>query len=259
MSERARRLGWPVGVSALLLLLWEGLVRGFAVKAVVLPAPSVIVHALVTRGDLVLEHLWPTLYETVLGFLISVAGGILVAVLITYSRIVRDGFYPIIVVSQIIPKIAVAPLFIIWFGMGTPSRLLLAFLVAFFPMTINAAHGFQSVDEDFLRMARAYTGGRWQIFTKIRVPHALPHIFSGMKISITLAVIGVIVAEFVASQQGIGYLIVFANGLLDTPLMMAAITALSVMGLGLYGIIAMVERLVVYWQAPSDPGTEGTA
>lgn len=259
MSERARGLGWPVGVSALLLLLWEGLVRGFAVKVVVLPAPSVILHALVTRGDLVLEHLWPTLYQTVLGFLISVAGGVLVAVLITYSKIARDGFYPIIVVSQIIPKVSVAPLFIIWFGMGTPSRLLLAFLVAFFPMTINAAHGFQSVDEDFLRMARAYMGNRWQIFTKIRVPHALPHIFSGMKISITLAIIGVIVAEFVASQQGIGYLIVFANGLLDTPLMMAAITALSVMGLALYGSIAAIERVVIYWQAPSDPGTDGTA
>lgn len=259
MNDRVRGLGWPVGVAALTLLVWELLVRGLAVKEVVLPAPSAIAHALVSRGDLVLEHLWPTLYETVLGFLISVAGGILVAVLITYSRIVRNGFYPIIVVSQIVPKVSVAPLFVIWFGMGTPSRLLLAFLVAFFPMVINAAHGFQSVDEDFLRMARAYMGGRWQIFSKIRVPHALPHIFSGMKISITLAVIGVIVAEFVASQQGIGYLIVFANGLLDTPLMMAAITALSVMGLALYGIIAAVERVVVYWQAPSEPGTDGTA
>jgi len=217
------------------------------------------VRVLLTRSDLMLEHLWPTFYQIVLGFLISVGGGILVAVLITYSRIVRNGFYPLIVVSQIVPKVAVAPLFVIWFGMGTPSRLLLAFLVAFFPMTINAAHGFQSVDEDTLRMARAYMGGRWQIFSKIRVPHALPHIFSGMKISITLAVIGVIVAEFVASQQGIGYLIVFANGTLDTPLMMAAITALSLMGLALYAIIAGLERVVVYWQAPSEPGAEGMA
>jgi NitT/TauT family transport system permease protein len=259
MSERARRLAWPLGVATLSLGLWEVAVRGLGVKTVVLPAPSMIGYALLTRADLVLEHLWPTLYETVLGFLISAVGGILVAILITYSKIIRDGFYPIIVVSQMIPKVSVAPLFIIWFGMGTPSRLLLALLVAFFPMTINAAHGFQSVDEDYVRMARAYMGGRWQIFTKIRVPHALPHIFSGMKISITLAVIGVIVAEFVASQRGIGYLIVFANGILDTPLMMAAITALSVMGLGLYWIVAAIERVVVYWQAPSDPGTEGTA
>lgn len=259
MNERARGLGWPVGVTALILLVWELLVRALGVKPVVLPAPSEIVRVLLMRSDLVLEHLWPTLYQTVLGFLISVIGGILVAVLITYSRIVRNGFYPIIVVSQIVPKVSVAPLFVIWFGMGNLSRLLLAFLVAFFPMTINAAHGFQSVDEEILRMARAYMGDRWQIFTKIRMPHALPHIFSGMKISITLAVIGVIVAEFVASQQGIGYLIVFANGLLDTPLMMAAIAALSLMGLALYGVIVAMERVVVYWQAPSEPGTEGTA
>jgi NitT/TauT family transport system permease protein len=259
VNDQARGLGWPIGVTGLTLLMWELLVRALGVKTVVLPAPSAIARVLVTRSDLMLEHLWPTFYQIVLGFLISVAGGILVAVLITYSRIVRNGFYPIIVVSQMVPKVAVAPLFIIWFGMGTPSRLLLAFLVAFFPMTINAAHGFQSVDDDFLRMARAYMGGRWQIFTKIRLPHALPHIFSGMKISVTLAVIGVIVAEFVASQRGIGYLIVFANGTLDTPLMMAAITALSVMGLALYGIIAAMERVVVYWQAPSEPGTGGTA
>jgi NitT/TauT family transport system permease protein len=253
-----RGLWLPIGVTGLTLLLWEVLVRGLGVKTVVLPAPSVVLRVLFSRSDLMLEHLWPTFYQIVLGFLISVAGGILVAVLITYSRIVRNGFYPLIVVSQIVPKVAVAPLFVVWFGMGTSSRLLLAFLVAFFPMTINATHGFQSVDEDSVRMARAYMGDRWQIFTKIRMPHALPHIFSGMKISITLAVIGVIVAEFVASQQGIGYLIVFANGTLDTPLMMAAITALSVMGLGLYGIIAATERIVVYWQAPSEPGTEGT-
>ena len=259
MSDRMRGVALPVAVAVLTLLVWELLVRALGVKAVVLPPPSVVARVLFTRSDLMLEHLWPTFYQIVLGFLISVGGGIAVAVLITYSRIARNGFYPLIVVSQIVPKVAVAPLFVIWFGMGTSSRLLLAFLVAFFPMTINAAHGFQSVDEDTLRMARAYMGDRWQIFSKIRVPHALPHIFSGMKISITLAVIGVIVAEFVASQQGIGYLIVFANGTLDTPLMMAAITALSLMGLALYGIIAAMERVVVYWQAPSEPGTEGMA
>ena len=252
MNDRMRGIGLPVVVAALTLLVWELLVRALGVKAVVLPPPSAVARVLFTRSDLMLEHLWPTFYQIVLGFLISVGGGILVAVLITYSRIVRNGFYPLIVVSQIVPKVAVAPLFVIWFGMGTPSRLLLAFLVAFFPMTINAAHGFQSVDEDTLRMARAYMGGRWQIFSKIRVPHALPHIFSGMKISITLAVIGVIVAEFVASQQGIGYLIKLASGLLDTPLMMASIAVLSIAGLVLYGLIALAERRAVYWQQSSD-------
>jgi NitT/TauT family transport system permease protein len=157
-----------------------------------------------------------------------------------------------IVVSQVIPKVSIAPLFIVWFGTGTMSCLLLAFLIAFFPMTINAAMGFQSVDEDIDKMARTFMGSRWQIFWKIRLPNALPYIFGGMKISITLAIIGVIVSEFVASQQGIGYLIKLAGGLLDTALMLGAITILSIAGLVLYGLIAAAEKRAVYWQAPID-------
>jgi NitT/TauT family transport system permease protein len=194
---------------------------------------------------------------TVLGFLLSVVGGVFVAVLITYSTIVRKGFYPVIVVSQVIPKISIAPLFIVWFGTGTMSSLLLAFLIAFFPMTINAAMGFESIDEDIHRMARTFMGSRWQIFWKIRMPNALPYIFGGMKISITLAIIGVIVSEFVASQEGIGYLIKLAGGLLDTPLMMAAIAVLSVSGLALYMVIAGAESWAVYWQPPVEAGGIG--
>lgn len=259
MRRGLESVGLPVVVTAVALVLWQLASVAFQVKTVVLPSPLVIARVIVAQADLLAHHLWPTFYQTVLGFLLSVAGGILVAVLITYSRIVRTGVYPLIVVSQIVPKVSVAPLFVIWFGMGNTSRLLLAFLVAFFPMAINAAAGFQSVEDDYIRMARAYMGSRWQIFAKIRLPHAMPYIFSGMKISITLAIIGVVVAEFVASQEGIGYLIVFANGLLDTPLMMAAITVLSAMGLVLYGAISAVERWVVYWQTSSERGLDGTA
>jgi NitT/TauT family transport system permease protein len=146
----------------------------------------------------------------------------------------------------------------VWFGTGDLSRLLLAFLIAFFPIVINTVVGLTGVDEDYLRMARAFMGTRWQIFAKIRLPHALPLMFGGMKISITLAVIGIVVAEFVAAQRGIGYLIVMANGLLDTPLMMAAIVAVSVMGLALYGLLVTLERFVVYWQAPAETTAGGT-
>lgn len=257
MSPRA--LGWPVAVAIAALALWEIVVGALGLKPVLLPRPSVVGLVLWTRGPLILEHMWPTFYEIVLGFLLSVAGGVLVAVLLTYSTIARKGFYPLIVVSQIVPKVAVAPLLVVWFGLGGTSRLLLAFLIAFFPMVINTVTGLASVDEDLVRMGRAYMGGRWQIFTKIRLPHALPLIFGGMKISITLAVIGVVVAEFVAAQRGIGYLIVMANGLLDTPLMMAAIAALSAMGLALYGLIALVERRVIYWQPTSEPARGGFA
>jgi NitT/TauT family transport system permease protein len=250
--KQVGEFGWAFGIMIGSLLLWEGLVRGLGVRAIILPAPSEIFATVIERRDLLATHLWPSLYLTVLGFALSVIGGILVAVLITYSSILRRGFFPIIVVSQVVPKISIAPLFIVWFGTGTVSSLLLAFLIAFFPMTVNTALGLQSIDEDIHRMARTFMGSQWQIFWKIRMPNALPYIFSGMKISITLAIIGVIVAEFVASQEGIGYLIKLAGGLLDTPLMMAAITVLSISGLILYGVIAMAERRSVYWQSSSD-------
>src|SRR5262249_38289358 len=226
--RHAGAIGWPGLVTVLMLAGWELAVRMLGIRSIILPPPSAVFEVMVQRYDLLLTHLWPSLYLTVLGFLLSVVGGVLVAVLITYSKIMRKGFYPVIIVSQVIPKISIAPLFIVWFGTGTMSGLLLAFLVAFFPMTINAAMGFQAVDEDIHRMARTFMGTRWQIFWKIRMPNALPYIFAGMKISITLAIIGVIVSEFVASQEGIGYLIKLAGGLLDTPLMMAAITVLSI-------------------------------
>jgi NitT/TauT family transport system permease protein len=242
-------------MTGLLLAAWEVAVRALHIRSIILPPPSEVVETMVQRYDLLFEHLWPSLYLTVLGFALSVVGGIFVAVLITYSTIVRKGFYPIIVVSQVIPKVSIAPLFIVWFGTGTMSSLLLAFLIAFFPMTINAAMGFQSVDEDIDKMARTFMGSPAQIFWKIRLPNALPYIFGGMKISITLAIIGVIVSEFVASQAGIGYLIKLAGGLLDTPLMLGAITMLSLAGLILYAIIAMIEKRAVYWQAPIDTMT----
>jgi NitT/TauT family transport system permease protein len=252
MSKHFSNAFWPIVFTVAGLIAWEAIVRGMGIRSIILPPPSEIVVATFDRFDLLMEHLWPTLYLTVLGFLLAVIGGILVAIAITYSDIIRRGFYPVIVVSQVIPKIAIAPLFVVWFGTGTMSCLLLAFLISFFPMTINAAMGFQSVDEDIQRMARTFMGTRWQIFWKIRMPNALPYIFAGMKISITLAIIGVIVAEFVASQEGIGYLIKLAGGLLDTPLMMAAITVLSIAGLALYWIIAAAESRAVYWQPPAE-------
>jgi NitT/TauT family transport system permease protein len=257
LRRSAEELFWPTAVTVGLLAAWEILVRALGIRSIILPPPSEVAAVMVARGDLLLTHLWPSLYLTVLGFALSVVGGVLVAVLITYSEIMRKGFYPVIVVSQVIPKISIAPLFIVWFGTGTMSSLLLAFLIAFFPMTINAAMGLQSIDEDIHKMARTFMGSRWQIFWKIRMPNALPYIFGGMKISVTLAIIGVIVSEFVASQEGIGYLIKLAGGLLDTPLMMAAIAVLSMSGLALYGLIAQAESRAVYWQAECDPLAEG--
>ena len=250
---------WPTLFTVLGLVVWEVTVRTMGIRSIILPPPSEIFETMVARYDLLLDHLWPSLYLTVLGFLFAVVGGILVAIVITYSEVIRLGFYPVIVVSQVIPKIAIAPLFVVWFGTGTMSSLLLAFLISFFPMTINSAMGFQSVDEDIQRMARTFMGTRWQIFWKIRMPNALPYIFGGMKISITLAIIGVIVAEFVASQEGLGFLILFTQGILDTPMMMATLFVLGCIGFGLYGIVLGFEKRAVYWKAEEDEKAERTA
>src|SRR3984893_4208058 len=243
---------WALGLFCLLLLAWQAAVLVLAIPEIILPSPTAIADYLVRRHQLSLNHTWPTLIQTVLGFALAVVGGILLAILVSLTEIGRRGIMPLLVIAQIIPKIAVAPLLMLWFGLGDLSRVLIAFLVSFFPMVINTASGLGSVSEEVVLLGRSLARGRVQFFMKIQFPHALPYIFDGMKVSITLAIIGVIVAEFVSSQKGLGYLIMFANGMLGTVMMMSAITVLSAVGLALYGLIALVGRLVVYWGAASD-------
>jgi NitT/TauT family transport system permease protein len=242
----------PTAIVVLMLAIWEVLVRALHVNSVILPPPSEIMETLIERRGLLIDHLSSSLILIGSGLILSVVGGVSVAIAFTFSRRLREGVYPLLIISQVVPKVAIAPLFIVWFGTGTLPCLLLGFLIAFFPMTINSVLGFQSVDEESYRMARAFMGSKWQIFWKVQFPNALPYMFSGMKISLTLVIIGDVVSEFVASQEGIGYLIKLAGGLLDTPLMMAAITALSLSGLILYWIISKIERRFVYWQVDPD-------
>lgn len=246
------RLYFPIATVALMLAIWEVVVRTLHINSVILPAPSEIAETLIERRSLLIGHLSSSLILIGYGFILSVVGGASVAIGFTFSRTLRESVYPLLIISQVVPKVAVAPLFIIWFGTGTLPCLLLGFLIAFFPMTINSVLGFQSVDEESHRMARAFMGSRWQIFWKVQFPNALPYMFSGMKISLTLVIIGDVVSEFVASQEGIGYLIKLAGGLLDTPLMMAAITALSLSGLVLYWLISRAEHRFVHWQVDPD-------
>ena len=242
----------PTAIVVLMLAIWEVLVRALHVNSVILPPPSEIMETLIERRGLLIDHLSSSLILIGSGLILSVVGGVSVAIAFTFSRRLREGVYPLLIISQVVPKVAIAPLFIVWFGTGTLPCLLLGFLIAFFPMTINSVLGFQSVDEESYRMARAFMGSKWQIFWKVQFPNALPYMFSGMKISLTLVIIGDVVSEFVASQEGIGYLIKLAGGLLDTPLMMAAITALSLSGLILYWIISKIERRFIYWRVDPD-------
>lgn len=250
-KERAASQAWglaqPFGIAVGAIILWHLWVRSWNVPVAILPSPRVVWEILVDRWPLLLQHTWPTTWQGVAGFLLAVVVGVGLGILISLFRFFREGVYPLIVAFQVIPKVALAPLFILWFGLGFQSRLLLAFFIAFFPMVVNTFAGLESTEEDMIRMARAFHASRWQIFRKIQFPNALPYIFSGLKISITFSVIGIIVAEFVTAQEGLGYLIVFSEGNVDTPMLMAALFILSVVGLLLYGAMVLIEKLAIRW------------
>lgn len=247
LATRGRQLSVPLALSLLILVAWQVGVQTFRIPEAILPTPLTILATIVEHWELLLVHSWPTTSEGILGFALAVAVGMGLGILLALSRFFREGVYPLIVAFQVVPKVALAPLFIVWFGLGMTSRVLLAFVIAFFPMVINTYAGIQSTDPIMLRMARSFSASRLTIFRKIEFPTALPHIFSGLKIGITFAIIGIIVAEFVTAQEGLGYLIVFAEGNVDTPLLMAALVVLSLIGVLLYGAIILLEKLVIRW------------
>ncbi|MGX1744505.1 ABC transporter permease [Bosea sp. NPDC055353] len=233
----------PLGLAFFVLAAWQLYVTIFQVPSVILPSPISIARYIVARYDILLMHAVPTTLESAVGFLLAVLLGVAIAVLITYSDMAREALYPNLIFFQLIPKIALAPLFIIWLGVGSQSRIAFSIFIAFFPMVIATTAGFLSVDRGILRLCRSLTATEWQIFTSVRFPAALPHIFSGMKIAITLAIIGVIIGEFITAQAGLGYLIIFATARADTEVSMAAIVVLCICGLLLYGLVALAEMV----------------
>jgi NitT/TauT family transport system permease protein len=169
------------------------------------------------------------------------------ALAVAYSRFMEQAVYPVIVFLQIIPKIAIAPLFIIWFGFGFTPKLLLVFMLSFFPIVVSSLAGFKSADRDVMDFARTTGASSWRLFFKIRLPQALPHIFTGLKVGAALAATAAVVAEFVASDKGLGYLLLQYNGNIDTPMVFATIVLLSLLGLAIYYVVEIIERLAIPW------------
>ncbi|KAA0970901.1 ABC transporter permease [Aureimonas fodinaquatilis] len=233
----------PLGLAFFVLAVWQIYVTVADIPSVILPSPISIAYYIVDRHDILLMHAIPTTVESAVGFLLALALGVSIAILITYSPVAREALYPNLVFFQLIPKIALAPLFIIWLGIGPQSRIAFSIFIAFFPVVIATTAGLLSVDKSILRLCRSLTATEWQIFTSVRFPAALPHIFSGMKIAITLSIIGVIIGEFITAQAGLGYLIIFATARADTEVSMAAIVVLCICGLLLYGMVAVAEAI----------------
>jgi NitT/TauT family transport system permease protein len=236
-----RSIVLPLGLAFIVLAGWQLAVMIGHIAPVILPSPISIVRYIIERYDILLMHAIPTTVESAVGFILATLLGVALAIIITYSTLAREALYPNLVFFQLIPKIALAPLFIIWLGIGSQSRIAFSVFIAFFPVVIATTAGFMSVDRSMLRLCRALTASEWQIFTSVRFPSALPYIFSGMKIAITLAIIGVIIGEFITAQAGLGYLIIFATARADTEVSMAAIVVLCVCGLLLYGLVAFGE------------------
>ncbi len=253
-STATAGIHWSVLFFLSLLILWQLLVPYLGIPKYLLPTPWGIVEEFGKRGGLVLSHGLTTFYETILGFLIGIVVGVGSGLGVVYSRFLWLTIYPSLVVIGSIPRIAIAPLILIWMGIDSIwSKVTIAFLVAFFPMVINSIVGFSQIETEMLDLAKTMGMSRWTEFKKIRLPNSMPYLFAGFKASIALAVIGAVVAEFVAGQSGLGYLIIIGNDELNAPLIFASITILSVMSLGLFGILVVLEKKLMPWRRGIQP------
>lgn len=232
---------------AILMLAWEILVRLLGVKLYILPPPSAVFVTLWTKWATIRMAAWYTAQPMLIGYGFAVLVGVALALSFALSRLVESIVYPQIVFLQIIPKIAIAPLFMIWFGYGLTSKVLIVFLLSFFPVVVSAVQAFRSMDPDIRDLARITGASPVRMFFKVQVPHALPTMFTGFKVAAALASTAAVVAEFVSSDRGLGYLLVDYTNRFDTPGVFAAILVLSVMGLTLYATVEAIERISIPW------------
>jgi NitT/TauT family transport system permease protein len=247
MSARVRALAWPLSTFVIVMAAWEAVSRFGVVPTYVLPAPSAVALRLVESGHLLVRHTLVTALEILIGFLLAVIGGILFAVAVVYVRPFERAIYPWLVASQAVPKVAIGPLFVLWMGFGLTPKVVIAFLIAFFPVMIDTVIGLRSVETESVYLLRSMGAQRWKTFVYLNVPNALPNIFAGMKVAITLAVVGAIVGEFIGANDGLGYILIFANGTLDTTLIFAALTLISVLAIVFYMAVSFLEDRCISW------------
>jgi NitT/TauT family transport system permease protein len=243
----------PVSFAAATIALWQILCETLQIPQILLPPPSAVWTVLRGNFAILFGETLPTLSESVLSFTVASALGVAIAVALTFSAWVREALYPGIVVFQLIPKIALAPLFIVWLGVGETTSIVVAVFIAFFPIVVSTATGLVSAKPEVLRLCESLTASEWQAFRMVRFPYALPYIFAGMKVGVTMAMIGVVVGEFITAQHGLGYIIMFAAGAGETATVLAAIVLLCIIGLALYGIVGLAELLVLRWYGGEAP------
>ena len=227
--------------------LWQLVVSLNDIPHWKLPAPSAIGEELWGSRVLLLGHTWVTLKEVLLGFAIALVIGVVLAGLISLSRTLERVIYPSVIASQTIPIIVIAPLLLIWLGYGMQHKVIVVALISFFPIVVNTVDGLKSADSDVINLLRTLGANRWQVFTKVQVPNSLPYMFSGIKIAITVSVIGAVIGEWVGSSEGLGYLAIRSKSQFLSERVYATVVILSVMGIGLFLITGLLERLLLPW------------
>jgi len=231
--------------------LWEAATVVFKIPRFVMPAPSAILSEGWEWRYRFINHTWITLYETLGGFALSIVVGVPLAVMIVYSPALKSALYPLIVLTQSVPKIAIAPVLLLVVGHGEFPKVIVAFLVAFFPVVVDTATGLAATPPELLDLSSSYRASAFKTFVKVRLPMALPFIFAGAKVAITLSVIGAAVGEFVGSDAGLGYVILSATSYWKTELAFSSMILLSLMAILLFGAVSLVERFTCPWLAPA--------
>jgi NitT/TauT family transport system permease protein len=235
-------------LGAVLFVWWLATEREWVANYLV-PRPAQVWDKIVSDWSSLMHHSYVTLYETMIGFALASVLGLGTAVLIAYSRTMDKALYPIVLFAQVIPKIAIAPLLVVWFGNGLAPKIILAVLIAFFPVVISGVAGLRSTDPELLELSATMGASRWKTFRKIRFPNALPHLMAGEKVAVTLAVVGAVVGEFVGASEGLGYILLLANGNLDSALLFAALILMSLIGILLFIVVEVAEALLIPWHA----------
>ena len=253
---RSLRTSWLPPLTAIVALFgawevaarWEVLADALSIEPFLVPAPTDVAEALWEDRDLLAEDSWVTLREVVAGFLIALGTGVGLAVAMHVWPLARRAVYPLVVASQTIPLIVLAPILVIWFGFGIWPKLLIIALICFFPIAVNTLDGLRSVDPDAIKMMRTLDASRLQIFTRVEAPTALPYAFSGAKIAVAVAVIGAVFGEWAGSDSGLGHLMLQDNAQLETARLFAAVVVLSTIAIALFGLLALAERRIVTWR-----------
>jgi putative hydroxymethylpyrimidine transport system permease protein len=237
----------------LALAAWEGAARLFEVEDYLLPAPSEVARALVDDRDILAPDTWVTAREVILGFAVALVAGVSLAIVLHLSPLLRRTVYPLIVASQAVPVIVIAPILVIWFGFGITPKLIVIALICFFPIVVNTLDGLEGTDRDQVKMMRTLGASRLDLLRRLELPASLPFLFSGAKVAVAVAVIGAVFGELVGSDAGLGHAIQVGTAQLETARVFAAVLIPSLMAIALFGVIALLERRAVPWaRAPRE-------